>query len=43
MTEDDLPTLREMVVQAIDTCADPAMLDFIYQLLKASATATTKK
>lgn len=36
MNDDDLPTLREMAVQAIENCTDPAMLDLIYKLVSLS-------
>ena len=36
---DDLPSLRLMVAQAADQCADPDLLDLVYKLLTVDTTS----
>ncbi len=35
---DDIPILRQMIVQAADQCHDPDLLDLVYKLLTTDAT-----
>lgn len=35
---DDVPDLPALIHQAIDTCTDASLLDFIYKLLLAEQT-----
>ena len=36
MESDEMKSLKEMILNALDTCTDPSLLDLIYKLLIGS-------